>query len=178
MGMDIANEVLCIQKCLSRISSVVQWSSSNETVQKSSSSSSSSRSSCMVRMYLECSCCEKSMGFSSCVVLEGGGISTAELFSSSELLEDNQHHTGLWHDWLVSMLCGVVGLKEMLSSLEAWWILEVHLRGVGMLKFSLPLSYPLSSNVSFLSKAALSMVIKQPNKTFSDCWHSRCVDVV
>ena len=32
-------------------------------------------------------------------------------------------------------------------------------------------------NVSLLSNAALSVVMKQLNKTSSDCWHSRCVDV-
>ena len=126
--------------CLFGISSVVQWSSSNKTVLKSSSSSSSSRSSHMVRVHLECGCCGKSMGFCSSTVLEGNGMSIVEMSSSSELLKDNQHHTGLWCDWLVPMLCGVVGSKEMLSSLDTWWILGVCLRGVGMLKFSLPLS--------------------------------------
>ena len=93
----------------------------------------------MGRMYLECGCCEKSTGLCSAAVLEGDVMSIAELSSSSELLKDNWHHTGLWHDWLVPMLHGVVGSKQMLSSLDTWWILGVHLRGVGMLKFSLPL---------------------------------------
>ena len=79
----------------------------------------------------------------------------------------------------VTVLHGIEGSKEdMLSSLETWWILGVHLRGVGMLKFLLPLSCPLSSNVSLLSKVALSVVMKQLNRTSSDCWHSRCMDVV
>ena len=119
---------------------VVQWLSSNETVWKSSSSSSSSRSSHMVRVHLECGCCEKSMGFCSSTVVEGDGMLTIEMSSSWELLKDNWCHTGLWCDWLVPMLHGVVGLKEMLSSLDTWWILGLCLRGVGMLKFSLLLS--------------------------------------
>ena len=93
----------------------------------------------MVRVYMECGCCGKSMGFCSGTVLEGNGMSTVEMSSSSELLKDNWHHTGLQHGWLVSMLCGVLGSKEMLS-LDTWWILGGHLRGVGMLKFSLPLT--------------------------------------
>ena len=96
-------------------------------------------------------------------------MSTVEMSSSSELLKVNRHHTGLQCDWLVLMLCGVVGSKEMFSSLGTLWILDVLLRGVGMLKFSLPLSYPLSSNASLLSKAALSVVTNQLNKTSSDC---------
>ena len=86
-------------------------------------------------------------------------MSTAELSSLSEVLNDIQQHTGLWHDWLVSVVCGVEGSKEMFSSLETWWILGV-LRGVGMLKFSLPLLYPSSSKASLPSNAALSMVTK------------------
>ena len=87
-------------------------------------------------------------------------MSTAELSSSSELLNDNWWCTGLQHDWLVAVVCGVEGLKEMFPSLETWWILGVHLTGVGMLTFSFPLSYPSSSKVSLLSKAALSMITK------------------
>ena len=83
-----------------------------------------------------------------------------ELSSLSELLNDNWQCTGLQCDWLVAVLHGVDGSKEMLLSLETWWILGFHLRGVGMLKLSPPLSYPLSSNVSLLSKAALSVVTK------------------
>ena len=64
------------------------------------------------------------------------------------------------------MVCGVAGSKEIFLSLETWWILEVLLRGVGMLKISLPLSYPSSSKASLLSKAAFSVVTKQPNKTY------------
>ena len=75
------------------------------------------------------------------------------------------------------MLCGVTGSKEMFSLLETWWILEVLLRGVGMLKFSLALLYPSSSNMSLLSNTALSVVMRQPNKASSDYWHSNCVDV-
>ena len=86
-------------------------------------------------------------------------MSTPELPSSSGLLNDNQWHTGVQCDWLVDVVCGVEGPKEMFSSLETWWILGVHLR-VSMLKFSLPLSYPSSFNVSLLSMAELSMVTK------------------
>ena len=127
----------------------------------------------MIRVHLEGGCCGKSTGFCSGTVLEGNGMSTVEMSSSLELLKDNWHHTGLWHDLLVPMLHRVVGSKEM-SSLDTYWILAVHLRGVGMLKSSLLLSQPLSSDVSLLSNAALSMVMKQLNKTSSDCWHSRC----
>ena len=90
----------------------------------------------MVRVHLECGCCGKSTGFCSGTVLEGDGMSTVEMSALSELLKDNWHHTGLQCDWLVPVLHGVVGPKEMLSSLETWRIL----REVGMLKFSLPLS--------------------------------------
>ena len=85
---------------------------------------------------------------------------TVELSSSSELLNDNWHCTGLQHAWLVAVVHGVGGLKEMFSSLETWWIIKVIQRGVGMLKFSLLLSYSSSSNASLLSKAALSVVMK------------------
>ena len=74
----------------------------------------------MVWVHLECGCCGKSMGLCSGTVLEGGGMSTVEMSSSSELLKDNWHHTGLWCDWLVLVLCGVMGSKDMLSSLETW----------------------------------------------------------
>ena len=74
----------------------------------------------MVRVHLECGCCGKSMGFCSGTVLVGNGMSTIEMSSSSELLKDNWHHTGLWHDLLVPVLHGVVGSKEMLSSLDTW----------------------------------------------------------
>ena len=80
--------------------------------------------------------------------------------SSSELVNDNWQCTGLQCDWMVPVQCGVVGSNEVLSSLKTWWILGLHLRGVGMLKFSLPLLYPSSSNASLLSKAALSVVTK------------------
>ena len=147
-------------------------------VWKSSSSLSSSRSSHMVRVHLECGCCTKSMGFCKGTVLEGDELSTVEVSSSSsEELKVRWCHTGLLCDLLVCVLCGVTGLKEMFSSLETWQILEVLLRGVGILKFSLPLSYPSSSNVSLLSNAALNVVMKQSNKTSSDWWHSKCVDV-
>ena len=92
--------------------------------------------------------------------------------------EDTQWHKGLQCDWLVAVVCGGEGSKEMFSSLKTWQIFGVHLRGVGILEFSLPLSYPSSSKVSLLSKAELSVVMKQSNKTSSDCWQSRCVEVV
>ena len=82
----------------------------------------------MVRVHLECGCCGKPTGFCIGTVLQSDGMSTVEMSSSSELLKDNWHHTGLWHDLLVPMLCGVVGSKEMLSSLDTWWILGVCLR--------------------------------------------------
>ena len=131
----------------------------------------------MVRVHLECGCCRKSTGFCNGTMLEGDGLPTVEVSLSSEVLKDNQCCTGLQCDWLVPVLHGVAGSNEMFSSLETWLILEVLLRGVGMLKFSLPLLYPSSSNVSLLSKAAFSVVKKQLNKTSSDCWCSRCVDV-
>ena len=58
------------------------------------------------------------MGFCAGTVLEGDGMSVVKISSSSELLKDNWHCTGLWHDLLVPVLCGVVGSKEMMSSLE------------------------------------------------------------
>ena len=72
-------------------------------------------------------------------------------------------------DWLVPVLHGVDGSKEMFLSLETWWNLEVLLGELGMLKFLLPLSYPSSSNMSLFSNAALSVVMKRLNKTTSDC---------
>ena len=131
----------------------------------------------MGRVHLEDSCCRKSMGFCNGAMLEGNGLSTVRVSSSSEELKVNQHLTSLQYDWLVPVLCGVAGSKEMFSSLGTWCILEVLLRGASMLKFSLPLLYPSSSNVSLLSNAALSVVMKQLNKTSSDYWCSRCVDV-
>ena len=144
-------------KCLSGLSSVVQWSSSNETVGKASSSS-SSRSSHMGRVHLEGGCCRKSMGFCNGAMPEGNELSTVRV-SSSEELEVNQCCTGLQCDWLVPVLHGIAGSKEMFSSFETWCILEVVLRGVGMLKFSYYHScIPSPSNVSLLSNAALSVV--------------------
>ena len=43
----------------------------------------------MVRMYLECGCCEESMGLCGDAVWEGDGMSTVELSSSSEVLKVN-----------------------------------------------------------------------------------------
>ena len=111
----------------------------------------------MVRVQLVCGCWRKYTGFCKGHVLEGNGLSTVEVSLSSEEQKVNQCHTGLWCDWLVCVLCGVTASKEMFSSLETWWILEVLLRGVGMLKFSLPLSYPSSSKVGLLSNPALSV---------------------
>ena len=82
---------------------------------------------------------ENPQGSASGTVLEGDGMSTGDMSSSSEVLKENWHHTGLWHDWLIPMLYGVLGSQEM-SSLDTWWILGVHLREMGMLKFSLPIS--------------------------------------
>ena len=77
---------------------------------------------------------------------------TAGVLSSSVLLNDKWWHMGLWLNWCVAVVCGVEVLREMFSLLETWLTLDVHLRGVGMLKFLLPLSYPSSSRVSVLSK--------------------------
>ena len=87
-------------------------------------------------------------------------MSTVRLSSSLEELKVKCCCTGLWCDCLVPVLCGVAGSKEMFSSLKTWWILEVHLSGVGMLKFLLPLLYPLPCNASLLSNAAFSVVMK------------------
>ena len=103
----------------------------------------------MVRVHLVCGCCRKSIGFCDGTILEGNGLSTVEVSLSSEELKVNQCHTGLLCNWLVPVLCSVVGLKEIFSSLETWLILEVLLRGVGVLKLSLPLSYPSSSKASY-----------------------------
>ena len=40
------------------------------------------------------------------------------LSSSSELLKDKWQHTGFQFDWLVAVVCGVEGSKEMFSLLE------------------------------------------------------------
>ena len=66
--------------------------------------------------------------------------------------------TGLQCDWLVLVLHGV-GV-QMLISLKTWRMLEVYLRGVGMLKFSLPLSYPLSSDTKFSFKGGIKCIHK------------------
>ena len=50
----------------------------------------------MVRMHLEC--CEKDMGLCGGVILEGDGMSTVELSSSSEVLKVNWHHIDLQYD--------------------------------------------------------------------------------
>ena len=71
---------------------MLQWSLSNETVWKSSSSS--TFRSYMVRMHLECGCCEDSTGLCCVAGWESDGMSTVEL-SSSEVLKVNQHQTGL-----------------------------------------------------------------------------------
>ena len=89
-------------------------------------------------------------------VLAGKGISSVGVSSSSEEL----NHTGLQCDSLVPVLHSVAGSKEAFLTLEMWWILEVLLSGVGMLKFSLPLLYPSSSNMSLLLNAALRVVTK------------------
>ena len=112
----------------------------------------------MVRVHFECGCCRKYMGFCNGAILVGDGLSTVRVSSSSEELNVNRCHTGLQCDWLVPVLCGFTGTKEMLSSLETWWILDVLLRRRGYAKiFSLPLLYPSSSNLSLLSNAALSV---------------------
>ena len=94
----------------------------------------------MERVYLGCSCCQKSVGLCGNVVLEGYGVSTEELSSSSEVLKVNRWCTGLQCDWLVPVLHGVTGSREMCSLLRTWWIFNVLLREEGMLKFSLLLS--------------------------------------
>ena len=88
------------------------------------------------------------------------GMSTEELSSSMEVLKVNWQHTGLWCDWLVPVLCGITGSKETFSSFKTWCILEALLSEVGMLKLSLPLSYPSSSNARLLSNVALNVVTK------------------
>ena len=60
--------------------------------------------------------------------------------SSYEELYVNILHTGLSHGSLVLHGVTRIGLKEEFSMLETWWILDVFQRGVGMLKFSEPLS--------------------------------------
>ena len=51
-------------------------------------------------------------------------MSTAELSSSSELLNDNWWCTGLQCDWQATVLHGVEGSKEMHTLLETWWTLK------------------------------------------------------
>ena len=114
----------------------------------------------MVTVHLECGCCRTSTRCCKGTVLKGDELSTVEVSSSSsEELMVNQCSTFLGCEWLVCVLCGITGSKEMFSSLKTWCVLEVLLRGVGMLKFSLPLLYTSSSNVHLLSNAALSVVM-------------------
>ena len=141
------------------------------------SSYSSSWSSHMGKVHFEGGCCRKATGFCNGAILEGYLLLTVRMSSSSGELKVNWHCTDLWCDWLVPVLCGVAGSKEAFSSLKMWCILEVLLSGMGMLKFSLQLSYPSSSNMSLLLNAALRVVTKWPNKTSTDCWHSRRVGV-
>ena len=47
-------------------------------------------------------------------------MSTVELSSLSELLNDNLQLTSLQCDWLVSVVHGIEGSREMFSSLETW----------------------------------------------------------
>ena len=51
-------------------------------------------------------------------MVEGDGLPTVHLSSSSEELKVNQCHTGLHCDWLVPVLHGVAGSKETFSSLD------------------------------------------------------------
>ena len=68
--------------------------------------------------------------------------------SSSELLNTKWWCTGLWHLNLwgectgccLAVVSGVVGLKNKFSLTDTWYICGTLLRGVGMLKLSLPLS--------------------------------------
>ena len=109
-----------MHKCLSRISSIVQCSSSRETVGKSSSSS--SRVTFVLRVHLEDGCCRVSMWFCNDAVLAGKGISPVGVSSSSEELKVKCHHTGLQCDCLVLVLHDVTGSgsKEVFSTLEMW----------------------------------------------------------
>ena len=85
-------ECSCMHKCLSRISSIFQCSSSSETVGKSSSfSSSSSRLTYVFKVYLEDGCCRVSTWFCNGTVLADKGVSSLGVSSSSEELKVKHH---------------------------------------------------------------------------------------
>ena len=88
-------------------------------------------------MHLEDGCCRVSIWFCNGAVLAGEGISSVGVSSSLEKLKVKHHCTGLQCDSPVPVLHSVTGSEEAFSTLETWWILEVLLSGVGMLKFSL-----------------------------------------
>ena len=104
---------------LSGTPSVVQYSSSKDTVWKSSSSSSS-----------------RYNWASAGVALGAGGV-ISEVSLSSEGLNVS---TGL--GVVQNVLHGVTrsGLNKACSMLDTWWILGIFLSGVGMLIVSEPLS--------------------------------------
>ena len=133
-----------MHKCLLGISSISQCSSLSGTVWKSSSSSSAFKLTYTFRVHLEGGHWEASTWCCFDGVLSGDGVTSAGMTSSSssEELKDKHLHTGLWCDSLLPELCGVTGSgsKDVFSTLEIWWFLEVLLSGVGMLKFLLPLS--------------------------------------
>ena len=72
--------------------------------------------------------------------MQGEGASSSEVSTSSEELYVNHLHTGLRQDSLVLHGVAGVGSNEAFSTLDTWCIFDVLLSGVGMLKFSEPLS--------------------------------------
>ena len=114
------------------------------TVWKSSSMSSpfASRVTYVFRVHLEGDCWKASVWYCTGSVLFGDGISSIGVSSSSssEELKVRHLHTGLQCDSLVPVLHGITGCgsKDAFLTLEMWWILEVLLSGVCMLKFCYP----------------------------------------
>ena len=66
---------------------------------------------------------------------------------------------------------GVVGLNDEFSSAPTWNGHGACSRGVGTLKLSLPLSYPISSKVSSHSEASFKVVTKCPNNISTAMYH-------
>ena len=157
---------LCMHKVLSGICSSVQWSSSNGTVWKSSSILSSS-SCCRCTGVVEW---HPSAGIFEVSLWPGvvDVVASSSEMSSQELYVSHLQMGLRWGSLEVHDGTGV-GLNEAFSALDTWCIFAVLWSGVGMLKFSDPLSYPSSSSASLCSKVAFREVTKWQNGVLSDC---------
>ena len=142
-----------MHKCLSGTGSSIQKSSFSRAVGKWSSAyssySSSSSSSALVRWW--------AIGCSS------GEWCSIQASSEESLSSSN---VKWWHTVVRLPGCGgecglgVAGLKDKFSHVETWYRCGALCRGVGILKLSLPLSYPPSSKASSHLKASFEVVLK------------------